>query len=210
MLGSDSGIDTTGESTNLFQCMDCGAMVIPRKMGGSMICTTCGSMDAVFELIPDDATIEWIVGRFRIMKGAADGIQAQYKTVLESMKEAADRAQRRYDQFEAWVKPMLEAYYLAHPPSKKKSIDLGGLTIGYRSSAASVELSPGNATKGDPLQLAHLHDALQWARKNQPELVKEEISLKWAELKTWALTHKDVEVPGVKAVEAKETFYVKL
>lgn len=196
----------------MFQCMDCGDVVIPAIEEGIKICPKCGGFEAGFEEIPGEQAIEYIVARLRRMKGAAEGSKAQYQIVLESLKKHMERTERQMNGFIAWSRPVLEAYYKAHVQAKKKSIDIGGTTIGYRSSAAGLELVEGaGATKGSSEELSTLHETLRWAKEHAPEFVKTEVSLKWGELKKWISSQeKPVEVPGVTLTKSVETFFVKV
>lgn len=196
----------------LHQCQECGAIGTPEVFDDeTLVCTACGTSGGQWEEIPDDMTVELIVARLRLMEGITDGIADQYRTVLDSMKRAKERAERKRDAFLAWAKPLLEAYYLAHPPrGKAKNIDVAGTKLGYRSTAASFELIEGQPIKGSPADTT-LHDALKWARANRPELVKVEISLAWADLKASLKDlAPDAELPpGVRRTEAKEEFFVR-
>lgn len=198
-------------NSTLYQCMDCGEVVTPVLEDGVQTCPSCGVCDQGFEEIPGEEAIEYIVARLRRMKGRADGAEAQYKTVLELLKRDKERAERRLAGFIRWYQPTLKAYYEANAPKKKKSLDVGGLTFGYRSTAAGLELVGEQPTKGNPEELETLHEALRWAKEHAPAFVKTELSLKWGELKKWIASQETpVSVPGVTTTPAVETFFVKL
>jgi len=196
------------------QCNSCGQLVKPIVDDGFDACPECGVVNEGFEELVSTMSAEQVIARIRLLEGRAEGIGAQYKIVVDSLKKEKERAERRLEVFLTWAKPILQTYFHAHRPAKKKSLVLAGTTIGFRTTGGKLKLAEdGGVVKGDPTDRETMHAALKWALENKPELVKQEVSLKLNDLVAWMNTQvaegKEIEVPGVEKTPLEETFFIR-
>lgn len=192
----------------MLMCTDCCHTADAwQDYDGEPVCTGCGSMTPPTEMV-EQPDVDTIVRRLHSMRAATEGLVTRYERVLMELARLRDAATKAEANYIRYATPILEAYYEQHPPKRGKSIDLGGIKVGYRSSRGGPAVHDG-AREYWGRDNEELHPALGWAMANRPDFVITETRAKldWSGLK--AVLTPDQAVPGVDWIEPAEVFFVK-